>query len=116
MLLHELCHIVAGHPSTEGKARWDLQVEALTFVLCQMVGGAHPRSANYLLHYQVEPGQMSEHLEMIGRIVRDVRHMLNFRELAKEVEAVADQAPQPLPLSGCRRGLVMQIDKRIMTS
>ena len=97
VLLHELSHIVAGHTAREGHTKWslqerELQVEASTFVLCQMVGGQHPHSANYLLHYKVEAGMLADHLEMIGNIVREVRSMLNFTELQKEIEAVADAA------------------------
>ena len=87
-LIHETCHIAAGHTSEEGQKRWtrqerETQVQAATFVLCQMLGASHPNAANYLLQYQVEPGQLAGHLEMISTIVRDVRHLLAFDELEK---------------------------------
>jgi hypothetical protein len=90
VLLHELAHIVARHPSKEGHAKWslqqrELQAEAAAFVLCRMVGGNHPHAAQYLLHYKVEPGQLVEHLEVIGAIVKEVRTMLDFKNLDQEV-------------------------------
>lgn len=96
-LIHETAHIAARHTTAEGKRQWnlqerELQVEASSFVLCQMSGASHPNAVNYLLHYMVEPGHLAEHLEMIGRIVRDVRAMLGFADLQKEIVAVADAA------------------------
>lgn len=94
VLLHELSHIVAGHTARQGKTKWslqerELQVEASTFVLSQMVGGSHPHSAQYLLHYRIEAGMLADHLEMIGRIVRDVRHMLDFDHLGRQEQEAA---------------------------
>ncbi len=92
VLLHEVCHLAAHHPTAEAHAKWNLQereaqVEAATYVLCRMLGAVHPHSANYLLHYKVDAGMLSAHLETIGKIVRDVRVMLDFKHLAKEVAA-----------------------------
>lgn len=97
VLLHELSHIVAKHPSAEVHAKWsrqerELQVEAATYVLCRMLGATHPNAGDYLLNYQVKPGQLREHLETIGQTVRDVREILNFRELSKEPESAAECA------------------------
>lgn len=90
-LVHEICHIAAGHTVAAGHDKWslqerELQVQAATFVLCRMVGVTHPNAANYLLQYKVEQGQLSDHLESIGTIVRDVRHMLEFTDLGKVAE------------------------------
>lgn len=96
-LIHECCHITARHHTKEARERWSLkdremQVVAATFVLCRMLGAENPNAAEYLLTYKVQPGELSEHLETIGQIVREVRYMLNFSELGKEIETQADDA------------------------
>lgn len=95
-LIHEVCHIAVRHHTKEMRERWDvkqreMQVTAATFVLCRMLGSHNPNAANYLLSYRVEPGELSQHLEVIGQMVREVRYMLNFTELGKETVTKADE-------------------------
>lgn len=94
--IHECCHIAARHHA-ENRERWSLkeremQVVAATYVLCRMLGSHNPNAAEYLLTYQVQPGELQQHLEVIGQIVREVRVMLNFSELGKEPSTQADEA------------------------
>lgn len=87
-LIHELCHIVANHPTAEGREKWtrqeqEAQSEAATFVLCSMLGKEHQGAVDYLINYRVQPGQLAEHLETIGKLVREVRFLLDFKDLCK---------------------------------
>jgi hypothetical protein len=97
VLLHELSHIVAGHTQPKDDApTWtrqdrELQVEAASYVLCRMLGAEHPSSRDYLLNHRVQPGQLSAHLEVIGSIVRQVRTILNFKELVLEDRSIAPE-------------------------
>lgn len=94
VLLHEVAHIVAGHTlKKEEKGQdtmeWTLQdrecqVEAAAFVLCRMLGADHPAAVDYLLNYRIDAGKLRSHLEVIGKIVRQIRSMLQFERLPFE--------------------------------
>ena len=92
-LIHEAAHIFAGHHQAEGKTlqQRELEVEATTYVLCAQLGQEHKGAVDYLLNYQIEPDQLKANLDVIGKLVKEVRAALSvgFEEQVETVEAVA---------------------------
>ena len=102
VLLHELAHIIAGHTAkkdekTEEVISWTIQdrecqVEAAAYVLCRMLGADHPSAADYLLNYQIDSGKLQSHLDVIGKVVRQIRAILKFKDLEKTLTPMAASA------------------------
>jgi len=78
VLIHETCHIVAGHHRDQSKSlqQREMECEASTYVLCSMLGGEHPAAAQYLINYQIEPNQLTANLETISKLVKEVKTVL----------------------------------------
>ncbi len=90
VLIHECCHIIAGHHRDQTKSlqQREMESEATTFVLCTMLGAEHPAAAQYLLNYQIEPDQLKGNLDTISKLVKEVRAVLHvgFEEATVDVK------------------------------
>jgi len=92
-LLHEACHIFARHHDAKDKSlqQRELEAEATTAVLCNMLGASHPAAIDYLTNYRIQPDQLKANLEVIGKLVKEVRSVLSvgFEPQAEESDLAA---------------------------
>jgi len=78
-LIHECAHIFAGHhtdPDKDLKQR-EMEVEAVAYVLAAQLGTEHTAASDYLINYRIQPDQLKANLEVIGKLVKEVRTVLS---------------------------------------
>lgn len=95
-LIHEWLHILANHHADKTKdlRQREMEVEAGTYVLCAILGAEHPAASDYLLNYEVQPDELKQNLEVIGRLVKQGKETLavGFEPIQLESEEKALEA------------------------
>jgi len=76
VLVHELCHLMAGHYGGQHKVQ-ERHAETVSYVVCQRFGVTNAGSRDYLLSYRVEEGELKGDLEIVSRLVKQVLGVLN---------------------------------------